>query len=387
MSKPTPPTLAQIAAAAGVSAMTASRALNQQPGVSAALRTMIQQLAAEMGYVGNRSAQRLASSRGSGGPVVANRPLVIGVLAPDPGAPFVGALLDALARQTAARGDGLLVSPLPEPSPEPPQRALALLTHSCDALLALRPAQFGLVEALAEAGLPVLAIEDAHTPDPRLPAVAPDGALDARGAMAQLLALGHRRIALLGGDPMLDASAAQQQAWHDALQLAGIAPQADWLLQGEPHAGGGAAAAARLCAMAEPPTAVLVHHADAALGLCAALQAAGWALPQQLSVLALADAPGADRVWPAIAVWRADADVLAGAALDQLRTTAAGLALAQPLQAVAGRLDPRESLTTPWPAPAQAPHPAAPAAGPTPVDIVLDAPPTDAADRPPAPAF
>lgn len=375
MSKPTPPTLAQIAAAAGVSAMTASRALNQQPGVSAALRTMIQQLAAEMGYVGNRSAQRLASSRGSGGPVVANRPLVIGVLAPDPGAPFVGALLDALARQTAARGDSLLVCPLPEPAAEPPQRALALLAHSCDAVLALRPAQFGLVEALLDTALPVVAIEDAHGADPRLPAVMPDAGADARGAMARLLALGHRRIALLAGDPMLDASAAQQQAWHDALRLAGIEPQADWWLQGDVHAGGGAAAAGRLCRQADAglaPTALLAHHAEAAIGLCAALQAAGWSLPQQLSVLALADAPAADRVWPAIAVWRADASTLAEAALQQLRAAAAGLDPGAQPQAVAGRLAPRESLAAPWRTPDE-PVQAGDAGAPGSVDAAVDA--------------
>ena len=57
------PTLADVAKVAGVSRMTASRALNDKPGVSDKTREDIQRIASEMGYVANPLAQKLSNGR------------------------------------------------------------------------------------------------------------------------------------------------------------------------------------------------------------------------------------------------------------------------------------------------------------------------------------
>ena len=100
--RPTPmpkttPTLAEIATAAGVSTMTASRAVNHQPGVSRSTRDAILKLAHNMGYVANRSAQKLSGGRSR----------VIGLLAADLGNAFTSALVSGavcLAKEAAPRG-------------------------------------------------------------------------------------------------------------------------------------------------------------------------------------------------------------------------------------------------------------------------------------------
>ena len=56
-------TLAEVAARAGVATMTASRAISQPDMVSPALRSRVEQAAAELGYVPNRAARALASAR------------------------------------------------------------------------------------------------------------------------------------------------------------------------------------------------------------------------------------------------------------------------------------------------------------------------------------
>jgi len=56
-------TLEEVAAHAGVSTMTASRALSQPQLVSEATRTKVEQAVAELGYVPNRAARALASSQ------------------------------------------------------------------------------------------------------------------------------------------------------------------------------------------------------------------------------------------------------------------------------------------------------------------------------------
>jgi LacI family gluconate utilization system Gnt-I transcriptional repressor len=56
-------TLEQVAGMAGVSIMTASRALSQPKLVSEATRIKVEQAVAELGYVPNRAARALASSQ------------------------------------------------------------------------------------------------------------------------------------------------------------------------------------------------------------------------------------------------------------------------------------------------------------------------------------
>lgn len=56
-------TLEEVAALAGVSTMTASRALSQPQLVSEATRTKVEQAVAELGYVPNRAARALASAQ------------------------------------------------------------------------------------------------------------------------------------------------------------------------------------------------------------------------------------------------------------------------------------------------------------------------------------
>ena len=56
-------TLEQVAALAGVSIMTASRALSQPQLVSEATRAKVEQAVGELGYVPNRAARALASAQ------------------------------------------------------------------------------------------------------------------------------------------------------------------------------------------------------------------------------------------------------------------------------------------------------------------------------------
>src|SRR5581483_11094114 len=58
-----PPTVTEIARAAGVSAMTVSRVLNGRPDVAPATRERIQRMVAERGYARNRAASALRNGR------------------------------------------------------------------------------------------------------------------------------------------------------------------------------------------------------------------------------------------------------------------------------------------------------------------------------------
>ena len=93
-------TIKDIAIAAGVSHPTVSKALNNAPGVSDETRRRILKLAAQMNYVPNMAARRLANK--------GNRS--IGFIWPKAEGIFFYHLVNALQEEAGARGIDVLVS-------------------------------------------------------------------------------------------------------------------------------------------------------------------------------------------------------------------------------------------------------------------------------------
>ena len=94
MSTPGRPTLADVAALAGVSLKTASRALNEEYGVAPATAERVLAAAREIGFRPNRLAQSLAG----GGPSAA-----VGLLIPEVSDPWVAAVVGAVETVLVAR--------------------------------------------------------------------------------------------------------------------------------------------------------------------------------------------------------------------------------------------------------------------------------------------
>ena len=94
MSTPGRPTLADVAALAGVSLKTASRAMNGEYGVAEATAERVFAAARDLGFRPNRLAQSLAA----GGPSA-----VVGLLIPDVSDPFVAGVVGAVEVVLATR--------------------------------------------------------------------------------------------------------------------------------------------------------------------------------------------------------------------------------------------------------------------------------------------
>ena len=71
-------------------------------------------------------------------------------------------------------------------------------------------------------GAPIVAV-DPHTGPSTLPTVDSDNLRGAELAVEHLLALGHRRIAMLTGRPDLQSAALREQGYRQALAAAGVA--------------------------------------------------------------------------------------------------------------------------------------------------------------------
>ncbi|BDT69988.1 HTH-type transcriptional repressor CytR [Comamonadaceae bacterium OS-1] len=313
----TTPTLAEIATAAGVSTMTASRAINDQPGVSRSTRDAILKLAHNMGYVANRSAQKLSGGRSR----------VIGLLASDLGNAFTSSLVSGAVQAVAAAGNEVLIYSLLDRAQRPNDNVLQLLQQFTDGVIAILPYQFGFVESLSAAQVPVVTI-DQHTEHAEFPSIAADSYGGARSAMQHLAELGHRRIAFITGDERMNSARDRHRAYDDAVAILGLERDPALVLPGDYSLGSGRAAAQQLLALPVRPTALFAANDLSAFGAMSVLQTAGLRVPQDMSVVGFDDLEAASLVHPGLTTVRQPINEMGRAAANTLLALIAGLNVA-----------------------------------------------------------
>ena len=250
MSTPGRPRLEDVAARAGVSLKTASRALNQEYGVASDTSARVHTAARELGFRPNRLARSLAG----GGPSAA-----VGLLIPDVADPFVAGVVGAVERILAARDLQLITASHGNDPHRQHQLASALVERRVDALILMTaPGPVDYLEPDLAHGLVVVAL-DRPLPDLDVDTVTVDNRAGAREAMSRLLAAGHRRVAALALDTRLWTVASRLEAYRETLAQAGI-PVDEALIWTGPDPAHTRAALGRMLQGADPPTAVLATN-------------------------------------------------------------------------------------------------------------------------------
>ncbi|WP_312877731.1 LacI family DNA-binding transcriptional regulator [Lentzea indica] len=203
-------TIRDVAAQAGVSVATVSKVLNQRYGVSADTFARVQAVIKELGYEASLVAQSLRNHRTN----------VIGILVADI-EPFSTELLKGAADALRGTGFELVVYSAGGRTGDPQgweQRYLTRLSGTLvDGAVLVTPA----VDLEGLPGTPVVAV-DPHTGRAALPTVDSDNLHGGRLATEHLLALGHRRIALLTGREDLKSAQQRETGYRRALVAAGV---------------------------------------------------------------------------------------------------------------------------------------------------------------------
>jgi DNA-binding LacI/PurR family transcriptional regulator len=296
-------TLLTLARDLGVSRATVSNAYNRPDQLGAELRERILDRARELGFAGpDPVARALRRQRVGAVGVLMHESLAYAFA--DPASVLI---LDGLASKLGPDGFALTLLAAGDgkrPDPRIVRDAVvdAFAVHSIGA-------GHPFVSAAAERGLPMVVLDQPLLPD--VPRVAVDDADGTRAAMTHLLALGHRRVAVLSLPILADGAtglASQER------QAAGTYPVTGARLRGaaEALAGSGVrwadvpvcecprndlqmavTAATRLLTAADPPTAILALSDQLALGALHAARELGLAVPGQLSVTGFDDIPAA----------------------------------------------------------------------------------------------
>lgn len=279
------PTLEDVAATAGVSRSTASRALNNDAYVSAQAREAVLAAAAGLGYTANVAARSLVTRRTGAIALVLSEPE--STVLDDP---FFGTVIRAGYAELASRGQQLLVMFVDNRDDVPGvvrfldgghvDGALVYAPHRGDLL----PAALGALRVpVVFGGRPGAGGRARHVVDF-------DNVEGARLAVEHLVAQGRRRIATVSGPAGHPAAADRLAGWRGAVREYGLRVQ-QWHEAGDFTIDGGARAMRLLLDRAPGLDGVFAASDPMAAGAMRALREAGRTVPGDVAVVGFDDHP------------------------------------------------------------------------------------------------
>lgn len=288
-------TIYDVAARAGVSIKTVSRVMNKEPNVRPAMRDRVLQAAGELGYSPNLSARSLAGSRSFVIAVFVDAALTIDHWRSERGADYLSRIQLGATLECRAAGYHLLIELIDHEGPQVRQEVAALLAAlKPDGVILTPPSSDNpvVLELLDKAGTPYVRLgpERAEGLGPR---VHMDDVAAAREMTEHLIALGHRRIGFIVGEPRYGASQARREGYLTAMKAHGLPVSESLVRQGDFTFQSGVKEAKALLALTDRPTAIFASNDDMALGCVAAIAEAGLMTPGDVSVAGFDDSPSA----------------------------------------------------------------------------------------------
>jgi DNA-binding LacI/PurR family transcriptional regulator len=280
-----PPTLEAVAEAAGVSRATVSRVVNGSPRVRGEVVQAVQKAIAELGYVPNRAARSLASSRTHS----------IALLVPEEvsrffGDPYFASFTTGLDRRLA---DSEYVLNLVVARDDPDRKAVRYVRGgNVDGAIVVSHHSGHEFLAQLEGTIPVVfggRPEAALSADPYFVDV--DNVAGGRLATEHLLGLGRRRVATIAGPGDMLAGVDRLAGFRAALADAGL--PSDAVAQGNFTAQGGSEAMRRLLTDHPDVDGLFVASDLMATGALAVLAARGIRVPEDVAVVGYDDSPAA----------------------------------------------------------------------------------------------
>lgn len=289
-------TLADVAREAGVSVSVVSRELNGDPALRARpeTRKRIHGAANALGYTPNHAARALRLSKA----------FAIGLIVPEVTNPLYDQLIRGIEDAADELGYQVLLGRTERIRPGTDFLPRLVGEGRVDGFLVQRLDEVDVHDFahLVESRAPIVLINSRGS---RRGSAVLDDSAGARLATEHLLGLGHREIALIGGDVHSYTGRARERGYLQALNAAGMRRRSAWVLHPGYSPEAGRQAIHQLCATGgRRPTAVVVSNVNAATGVLLGARQIGLKVPEQLSVVAIHDMWIADYVWPSLTTVR-----------------------------------------------------------------------------------
>ncbi|GAA3800299.1 LacI family DNA-binding transcriptional regulator [Sphaerisporangium flaviroseum] len=297
---PRPSTIHAVAALAGVSPSTVSRALNSPDMVRQATRQRVLASVERLGYQPNRAARSL----------VLGRTATLGLIVPDIANPFYAPFVKVVHSHVREAEYALFLGDTDEDLATEVALARAM-ARQVDGLLLCSPRMPGARLRSIAATVPLVV---ANRLSRTVPSIAMDFGPGIGQAVMHVHALGHRHCVFLSGPRDSWSNQQRSRTFASACHRLGI--ELTVLGPYEPFFGGGYRGADE--ALATGATAMFAYNDLVALGVMSRLAARGVRVPEEISVIGFDDIPMASMtspplttvVMPIAAVAKASASIL-----------------------------------------------------------------------------
>jgi len=272
-------TLHEIAKLAKVSIATVSRTINRVPTVDPGLARRIRRVIEKEGYYPNTNARAL----------VRGHSRTLGLIVSEITNPFFPEIIQTFAKLGAQNNYEILLSSIDDDPRSIEITARQMFERSVGGVAILT---FGgeapLIDILTARNIAVFAV-DADPPRPLLKTIQIDYEHGIRQAVQHLAALGHERIAFIGGPQQLKTAAMRKFAVQQCMKEIDLELLPELLVGGDHTIDAGVKALSILATMRDRPSAVLCSNDMTAIGVMRAAFDLGLNIPQDLSVIGFDD--------------------------------------------------------------------------------------------------
>ena len=303
-------TIDDVARHAGVSPMTVSRVINGEANVRDTTRARVVKSIEALKYRPNHSARALAG----------NRAYKIAFLYGNPSAFYLSELLVGALEEISKFGHQLLVQRVSESaSPDEAVEGLSKVLGEYDGVIVPPPLSDSEIVRtfLLENDIPAVFLSGVEG-NGRSRKICIDDYKAAKEITNHLIDLGHARIGFIKGNPNQFSSGERLRGYQDALAKAGVSFDQKMVMRGLFTYNSGLAAAKKLLALPERPSAIFASNDDMAAAVLAVAAEKGIPVPGELSVVGFDDSPLASAVFPRLTTVKQPLSKMAARAVDEL---------------------------------------------------------------------
>jgi LacI family transcriptional regulator len=301
-------TIKTVAAEAGVSTATVSRALTGSNAVGKKAQERVFKAIRKLDYHPNRLARGLRAGQRK----------VIGVIIPDLQNPFLTGVVHGIesvlykAGYTLVLGhsDGLAERELAH---------IAILREEGAAGLIMVPdnGSGANYESLTSWNIPVVAV-DRIPKGIKVDLVSTNHREGAREAINHLISHGYKDIALINGPHSFSVGQERFMGYQEAIKSAGIHLRDAFVIQSDFRQAGGHKAMKHLLNLSRPPRAVMVGNNLMTLGALQAIHESGIRVPEEIAIVGFDDMPWASSLRPPLTAVAQPVEELGQAAANML---------------------------------------------------------------------
>lgn len=282
-------TIVEVARLAQVSVSTVSHVVNGTRPVSDATRARVMSAIAESGYSPHLGARSLRRARTDS----------IGLIVSDTGQPVFADMIRGVEHEARAAGFTLLLANSAEDRDLEEKSVRALRERRVDGLLLAQVSgsEPRLIRSLTDDALPLVLIDRLSSPD--VDQVGVDNVGPMRALVRHLIDLGHRRILLVAGDPMVPTLAERHLGFRDAFAEAGLELDPDLVLAaGGAHQDQSRAAVRKALRRSHRPSAVVSPSMVLSIGALEAIRDVGLSVPDDVAFVTFDEPAYADLFSP-----------------------------------------------------------------------------------------